>query len=132
MWLLKTEPSSYSYADLAQDRQTRWNGVKNPAALKNMRAMKVGDEAIIYHTGGERAAVGISRIIRAAYPDPDAGDVRRLVVDLESVRALRTPVALAELKKLPVFEGSPLLRQGRLSVVPLTRAQWSAIEQRGG
>jgi predicted RNA-binding protein with PUA-like domain len=132
MWLLKTEPGSYSYADLLRDKQTRWDGVANPAALKNLRAMKLGDEAIVYHTGSERAAVGLCRVTRAAYPDPGAGDPRRVVVDVEARGALAQPVTLDTLKKLQSFQGSPLVRQGRLSVVPLNATQWKAILSRGG
>lgn len=132
MWLLKTEPGSYSYADLERDGETRWDGVANPAALKNLRAMKVGDEALVYHTGGERAAVGLCRVTKAAYPDPEAGDPKRVVVDIRARGALKRPVTLDELKKLESFEGSPLVRQGRLSVVPLNATQWKAILSRGG
>jgi predicted RNA-binding protein with PUA-like domain len=132
MWLLKTEPGSYSYADLERDGKTRWDGVANPAALKNMRAMKLGDEALIYHTGSERAAVGLCRVTKAAYPDPEADDPKRVVVDIEARGALGQPVTLDALKQLESFEGSPLVRQGRLSVVPLNAVQWKAILSRGG
>lgn len=132
MWLLKTEPGTYSYADLERDGETRWDGVANPAALKNIRAMKVGDEAVIYHTGGERAAVGLCRVTKAPYADPEAGDPKRAVVDVRARGAFSTPVTLDELKKLKSFEGSPLVRQGRLSVVPLDATQWKAILSRGG
>jgi len=131
MWLLKTEPGTYSYSDLEREKKTRWDGVKNPAALKNLRAMKVGDRAIVYHTGGERAAVGIARVTRAAYPDPEAASPALVVVDIEAQRRLKTPVTLDQLKALKIFTASPLVRQGRLSVVPLDAAQWKAIESRG-
>jgi len=132
MWLLKTEPSSYSYADLERDGRTAWDGVTNPAALKNLRAMKVGDAALIYHTGDEKAVVGTALVTRAAYPDPKARDPRRVVVEIEAAGPLPRPVSLAELKALPVFAESPLVRQGRLSVVPLTKTQWNAIAGRTG
>jgi predicted RNA-binding protein with PUA-like domain len=132
MWLLKTEPGTYSYADLERDERTRWDGVANPAALKNLRAMKVGDEALIYHTGGERAAVGLCRVTKAAYPDPAAGDPKRVVIDIEARGALAQPVTLDAIKQLASFAGSPLVRQGRLSVVPLNATQWKAILTRGG
>jgi predicted RNA-binding protein with PUA-like domain len=131
MWLLKTEPGAYGYADLERDGGTTWDGVRNPAALKSLRGMKVGDPVVIYHTGKERAAVGIARVTRAAYPDPSAGDPRLVVVDLAPKRRLAQPVSLDEIKRLAVFAASPLVRQGRLSVVPLTAAQWKAIETRG-
>jgi predicted RNA-binding protein with PUA-like domain len=131
MWLLKTEPSAYSYPDLERDGKATWDGVSNPVALKNLRAMKVGERAVVYHTGKEKAAVGVAEVTRAAYPDPKAADPRLVVVDLKAVGRLARPVPLAELKALEVFAGSPLLRQGRLSVVPLTAAQFKAVEARG-
>src|SRR5262245_52820521 len=120
MWLLKTEPSTYSYGDLERERRAVWDGVSNPVALKNLRAMKAGDRAVVYHTGGERAVVGTASVVRAAYPDPKQGDPRRVVVDLEVGRRLPRAVGLDQLKPLAAFAVSPLLRQGRLSVVPLT------------
>jgi len=129
MWLLKTEPSAYSYDDLEREGETVWDGVTNPVALRNLAAMKAADRAFVYHTGTTRAAVGIARVRRAAYPDPRQHNPRRLVVDLAAERRLGRPVGLDEIKKLAVFAGSPLVRQGRLSVVPLTEAQWKAIEE---
>ncbi|HZY05805.1 MAG TPA: EVE domain-containing protein [Anaeromyxobacteraceae bacterium] len=133
-WLLKTEPSSYSFEDLRREGRARWDGVQNPQALSNLRAMKVGDRAIVYHTGGERAAVGMAEVVREAYPDPAEKDPRLVAVDLRAGAALPRPVALEALKGEAAFAGSPLLRQGRLSVVPLTEAQWRAVERlaRGG
>lgn len=127
MWLLKTEPDSYSYDDLEKDGRTTWDGVKNPAAVANLGRMKAGDAAFIYHTGDEKAVVGTARVVRPAYADPKAADPRRLVVDLEPAGRLARPVTLAELRALPVFADSPLLRQPRLSVVPLTKRQWNAL-----
>jgi len=131
MWLLKTEPSAYAYADLEREGRAVWDGVTNPVALKNLRAMAVGEEVFVYHTGDEKAVVGIARVARAAYPDPKAGDARRMVVDIEPAGRMKSPVTLAEIKALAVFADSPLVRQGRLSVVPLTRAQWKAVVERG-
>ena len=131
MWLLKTEPGSYSYEDLERDGQTTWDGVTNPVALKNLRAMKVGDAVVVYHTGGERAAVGLAEVARAAYPDPRKEDSRLVVVDLVAKGRLPREVGLDEIKSMPVFADSPLVRQGRLSVVPLTAAQWKALQGRG-
>jgi predicted RNA-binding protein with PUA-like domain len=127
MWLLKTEPGTYAYDDLERDRRTVWDGVTNPVALRNLRAMKEGEEALIYHTGDEKAVVGKARVARSAYPDPQAGDPRRVVVDLEAAGRLETTLTLAEIKAHPAFAESPLVRQGRLSVVPLTKAQWQVI-----
>jgi predicted RNA-binding protein with PUA-like domain len=131
MWLLKTEPSAYSFEDLEKDVRTVWDGIANPAALKNLRQMKAGDRIFVYHTGNAKAVVGLARVVREAYPDPAGSDPKRVVIDIEREARLETPVALAELKSLPSFAGSPLVRQGRLSVVPLSKAQWQAIEKRG-
>jgi predicted RNA-binding protein with PUA-like domain len=131
MWLLKTEPTEYAYADLEREGRTRWDGVRNPAALGNLRAMKRGDRLVIYHTGKEKAAVGLGEVVKEAYPDPRSGDPRRVAVDVEARGGLARPVPLPELKSLAIFARSPLVRQGRLSVVPLTAAQWRAIEVRG-
>lgn len=131
MWLLKTEPSAYSYADLEREGRAVWDGVTNPVALKNLRAMGTGDEVFLYHTGDEKAVVGRARVTRAAYADPKKGDPRLVVVDIEPAGRLKTPVTLAEIKATPAFADSPLVRQGRLSVVPLTPAQWKAVLERG-
>jgi predicted RNA-binding protein with PUA-like domain len=131
MWLLKTEPGTYSYDDLEREGRAVWDGVTNPVALKNLRAMKAGDPAFVYHTGDERAVVGRAEVVRAAYPDPRGGAERLVVVDLQAKGRLPRPVTLDEIKKLPVFSDSPLVRQGRLSVVPLTAAQVKAIEGGG-
>lgn len=128
-WLLKTEPSAYSFADLQREGVARWDGVANPQALANLKAMRPGDRALLYHTGGERAAVGLAEVVRAAYPDPGEKDPRLVVVDLRAGAPLARPVPLEALKGEAAFAGSPLLRQGRLSVVPLTEAQWRAVER---
>jgi len=132
MWLLKTEPSTYGYDDLEREKRATWDGVKNPVALKNLRAMKEGDAALIYHTGDEKAVVGTALVVRAAYPDPKSKDPRLVVVDLTAGGRLPRPVTLAEIKALPAFAESPLLRQGRLSVVPLTKTQWNALTKKAG
>jgi predicted RNA-binding protein with PUA-like domain len=129
MWLLKTEPTDYSYDQLEEDGRTRWDGVSNPAALKNIRAMKAGDRAFFYHTGKEKAVVGVVEIVTAAYPDPESRNSKLVVVDIEPRSRLGRPVSLSEIKALPAFEGSPLVRQGRLSVVPLTADQWKTVEE---
>lgn len=126
-WLLKTEPSTYSFSDLLRDRQTCWDGIENAAALKWLRSAQVGDGAIVYHTGDERAAVGEAEISEAAYPDPQRPQLA--VVDLRVKGALAKPVSLATLKADPLFVDSPLVRQGRLSFVPLTAAQWRRIHE---
>ncbi len=131
MWLLKTEPSAYGYDDLEREGEAVWDGVANPAALKNLRAMKVGDRAFIYHTGDVRAVVGVAEVTRAAYPDPKSRNPKLVVVGLKAVGRLAKPVGLPEIKSLAAFAQSPLVRQGRLSVVPVDAAQWKAIETRG-
>lgn len=126
-WLLKTEPSTYSWSDLGREKTAVWDGVSNPVALRHLAAMKPGDDALIYHTGNEKAVVGLARVIRAAYPDPKGKDPKLLVVEIEPVRALTRPVPLAEIKADREFADSPLVRQGRLSVVPLTDAQFRRL-----
>lgn len=130
-WLVKTEPSAYSFADLQRDGETRWDGVVNPQALANLRAMEAGDRVLVYHSG-EKAAAGVAEVARSAYPDPAAADPRLVVVDLRAGAPLARPVSLEAMKAEPAFAGSPLLRQGRLSVVPLTQAQWRAVERLAG
>ena len=129
MWLLKTEPSTYGYDDLEREGQARWDGVTNPVALRNLRAMKVGDAVAIYHTGDEKAVVGTALVVKEAYPDPKVKNPRVVVVDIQSAGRAKRPVTLAEIKALPVFAESPLVRQGRLSVVPLTKEQWNALAE---
>jgi len=126
-WLFKTEPSTYSWAELARDRRTVWDGVKNALALKHLAAVATGDEVLIYHTGDERAAVGIAKVMRGAYPDPKRKDARLVVVDLQPVKALARPVALGEMRANPKLAGFDLLRLPRLSVMPVSAEQWAAI-----
>ena len=131
MWLLKTEPGEYAYDDLEDEKRGRWDGVSNPAALRNLRAMKKGDRVLVYHTGDEKAAVGTAEVVREAYPDPKARNERLVVVDVEPRGRLARPVALAEIKAMAEFAESPLVRQGRLSVVAIGAAQWRAVEAGG-
>ncbi len=126
-WLLKTEPSDYSWDDLERDRRTVWDGVTSNAALKNIRAVKEGDAAIVYHTGEERAAVGVARIASPPYPDPRARDSRLVVFDVTPERRLPRPVPLAALKADRAFAASDLVRIPRLSVVPLPDALWRRL-----
>jgi predicted RNA-binding protein with PUA-like domain len=130
LWLLKTEPSDYSFADLEKAKRAVWDGVKNPVAIRNLRAMKAGDEVLVYHTGDEKAVVGLAEVVKEAYPDPKKRDARLFVVELAAGKPLPRPVTLAEIKAMPVFADSPLVRQGRLSVVPLTAAQWKALDEK--
>lgn len=129
MWLLKTEPSEFSYDDLERAGGAVWDGVSNPVALKNLRAMKAGERAIVYHTGGEKAAVGLARLVREAYPDPKRRNAKLVVVEIAPLGRLARPITLAEIRAMPVFGDSPLVRQARLSVVPLSPPQWKALTQ---
>ena len=128
-WLLKTEPTTYSWDQLVKDKQTTWDGVANATALQHIRAMKKGDAVLIYHTGGEKAAVGIAEVASAPYPDPNEDDEKRVVVDLKPKKKLSRPVTLAEIKADPTFAGWDLLRIGRLSVVPVPDTMWARVEE---
>ena len=126
-WLLKTEPSTYSWDELVAEKETRWDGVTAPAALQHIRAMKKGDKALIYHSGDVRAAVGLAEVTTAPYVDPEGDSQKLAVVDVRAVRALKQPVALAAIKGDPLFAESPLVRISRLSVVPLTQEQFTRL-----
>jgi predicted RNA-binding protein with PUA-like domain len=126
-WILKTEPSTYGFSDLVRERRTRWEGVSTPVALKHLRSMLEGDDALIYHTGNEKALIGLARIASGPYPDPSAKDPRLVVVDIEAGQRLPRPVTLAEVKADPAFADLGLVRQGRLSVVPVEPAQWKRL-----
>ena len=121
-YLLKTEPSEYSFADLQREKQTVWDGVSNPVALKNLRAMKPGERLIIYETGDRKSAVGTASVVSV-----DPSDPKNPKVKIKSGKAIAKPVTLAEIKSKPLFADSPLVRQGRLSVVPLTEKQYKAL-----
>jgi predicted RNA-binding protein with PUA-like domain len=126
-WLLKTEPSTYSFDDLVRDKRTTWDGVSNPVALSHLRAMRKGDQAFVYHTGAEKAIVGIARIAGDPRPDPKLDDPRLVVVELEPVRALRKPVSLAAVKADRRFADFALVRISRLSVMPVSPDFWKAL-----
>ncbi len=126
-WVLKTEPACYSYADLEREGSTVWDGVSNNAALKHLREMQPGDLALIYHTGDERRAVGLAEVTSAPYPDPKAGDPKLVVVDIRPLRRLARPIVLADIKADPAFADFALVRQGRLSVVPVAPEQWQKL-----
>lgn len=128
-WLLKTEPSAYSFAQLQCEGRTVWDGVKNPMALKYLREIQKGDRLFIYHTGDEKAVVGIATAVGAAYADPKHDEAGLAVVDLAPVAALPRPVTLAEIKASPKFAGWELVRLPRLSVMPVSVEHWAAIEE---
>lgn len=121
-YLLKTEPSTYSFADLEREKTTTWDGVSNPVALKNMSRMQPGDRLVIYHTGDEKSAVGTASVISV-----DASDARNPQVKIKAGKAIAKPVTLANAKASDVFSESPLVRQGRLSVVPLNDRQYKFL-----
>lgn len=121
-YLLKTEPTVYSFADLLRDKVTVWDGVTNPAAVKHLRGMQPGDELVIYHTGDEKQAVGTASVVSV-----DGADPKTPLVKIKAGKALARPMTLAEVKAHKLFADSPLVRQGRLSVVPLSSAQWKVI-----
>jgi predicted RNA-binding protein with PUA-like domain len=121
-YLLKTEPSVYSFADLQRDKITTWDGVSNPVALKHLRAMKAGDQLVIYHTGDDKSAVGTASVVSVEASDPKNPQVK-----IKVGKGLAKPVTLAEVKANKLFADSPLVRQGRLSVVPLAAAQYSFL-----
>jgi predicted RNA-binding protein with PUA-like domain len=121
-YLLKTEPSEYSFSDLQRDKETVWDGVTNPVALKNLRGMKSGERLVIYHTGDEKTAVGTASVLSV-----DEGDGKTPKVKIKAGKALAKPVSLAQVKSSRVFSDSPLVRQGRLSVVPLNKEQFKFL-----
>jgi predicted RNA-binding protein with PUA-like domain len=121
-YLLKTEPSVYSFADLERDRQTVWDGVTNPVAVKHLREMKAADRLVIYHTGDEKQAVGTATVMANTITDPKNPQVK-----IQAGKAIAKPVTLSEVKSNRLFADSPLVRQGRLSVVPLSKEQYKAL-----
>ena len=123
-YLLKTEPSEYSFADLRRDEVTLWDGVSNPVALRHLREMKPGAKLVIYETGDQRSAVGTASVVSV-----DATDPKKPGVTIKAGKALSKPVTLAQIKANKLFADSPLVRQGRLSVVPLTEAQHAALTE---
>jgi predicted RNA-binding protein with PUA-like domain len=128
-WLLKTEPDCYNWTDLVRDKKAVWDGITNALALKHMRTMKKGDLALVYHTGDERAAVGVAQVTSAPYADPKADDARLVVVDVKMKSPLKQPVTLDTIKADPAFAGWDLLRNGRLGVVPVPEPMWKRIEE---
>ena len=121
-YLLKTEPSEYAFADLAKDGTTEWDGVSNPVALRNLGGMMTGDRLVIYHTGDEKTAVGTASVVSV-----DAKDPKKPKVKIQAGKAIAKPVTLAEIKANKLFQDSPIVRMGRLSVVPLTKEQYAYL-----
>jgi predicted RNA-binding protein with PUA-like domain len=126
-WLVKQEPETYAWDEFVREKGTAWTGVRNFTARNNLRAMAKGDEVLYYHSGEEKAVVGVAEVRRAAYPDPTADEGDWVCVDLAPVKALARPVTLAEIKADPSLAGIALVRLSRLSVVPLDAASFQAI-----
>jgi predicted RNA-binding protein with PUA-like domain len=126
-WLVKQEPSSYSWSDFIGEDHTSWTGVRNYAARNNLRKMQKGDEVLFYHSGEDKAVVGIAKVVRTAYPDPTAKEGDWSTVDLAALKPLRHPVTLREIKSNPRLKNIQLVRQSRLSVMPLAEAEFCEI-----
>ena len=126
-WLVKQEPSAYSWSDFVAERRTAWTGVRNYTARNNLRKMQPGEEVLFYHSGDDKAVVGIAKVARAAYPDPTAKEGDWSAVDLTPVKALAGPVTLREIRSNSRLKQIPLVRQSRLSVMPLTSAEFREI-----
>lgn len=131
-WLFKTEPTHYSYADLERDKKTVWDGVSNNLALKNLRMVKKGDEAFIYHTGDEKQLVGIAEVTSSPHPDPKGNDAKLAVVDIKPKTRLKRAVTLAEIKNDKALKTFDLVRLPRLSVMPVNNEQWKRLLEMAG
>ena len=129
LWLFKTEPSDYSYADLKREDRTMWDGVTNNLALKYLREVKTGDVALIYHTGDERRIVGIADVVRGFYVNPDFDDAKLAVCDVRARERLKNPVTLAQIRAEPKLAEWALVRNGRLSVVPVSEQEWQTVRE---
>ena len=131
-WLFKEEPTNYNFDAFVKDKQTTWSGVKNPVAQRNLRSVKKGDQVFYYHTGDEKQIVGIAKALGDAYLDPDDKTGKAYVVDIGPVQKLARPVTLKEVKADPFFKDFDLVRISRLSVMPVSDAQWARIERLAG
>ncbi|QBS37635.1 EVE domain-containing protein [Thermaerobacter sp. FW80] len=131
-WLVKTEPAVYSYADLEREGTDYWDGVRNNLAQRYMKAMQPGDLVLVYHTGAERQAVGVAEVVRAAYPDPTDPSGRWVAVDLKARLRLPRPVTLVQIKADPAFKDWELVRNPRLSVMPVPEPLWERIMRMAG
>lgn len=131
-FLFKTEPSEYSFADLVREKRCVWSGVSSPAGLLGLRACRKGDEVLMYHTGAEKRIVGLAEVVKPAYPDPDAGDDKLVVVDLKPLKSVPTPVTLAQVKADARFADFALVRQSRLSVMAVPAPLDAALRRMCG
>src|SRR5436309_11453086 len=128
-WLFKSEPGCYSFDDLRRDRSTVWDGITNALARKHLRCVRPGDEILFYHTGDEKAVVGVMKATSGPKPDPNGDDEKSVVVEVKPVKALPHPVSLARIKADPTLASWDLVRLSRLSVMPVTDAQWQRVEE---
>jgi predicted RNA-binding protein with PUA-like domain len=131
-WLIKEEPTHYSFNDLVRDRRTSWTGVRNPVAQKHLQSIRQGDRIFFYHTGDVKAVVGIAKAASAPYPDPEDTDGKFYAIDVAPVKKLKSPVTLAAVKADKAFASFPLVRISRLSVMPVTDEEWKRIESMAG
>jgi predicted RNA-binding protein with PUA-like domain len=131
-WIIKTEPSTYCWDTFVKEKKTFWNGVRNYQACNNLAAMKKGDAVLFYHSGDERRIMGTAKVIKEAYPDHTADDPRWLMVDIEVGKAFKNPVELSIIKQIPELKNMKLVRQGRLSVGPITQNEFEVLVKMGG
>jgi len=131
-WLIKEEPTHYSFDDLLRDGRTSWTGVRNPVAQKHLQSIRQGDRIFFYHTGDVKAVVGIAKAASAPYPDPGDKAGKLYAIDVEPVKKLKSPVTLAAVKAEKAFASFPLVRISRLSVMPVTDIEWKRIESMAG
>jgi predicted RNA-binding protein with PUA-like domain len=131
-WLVKSEPSAYSWANMVADKRTHWSGVRNFQAANNLKAMKVGDSCFFYHSNEERAVVGVVEVVKTFYPDPSDATGKFVMVDLKAGKKLKSPVTLAQIKADPELATIALVRQSRLSVMPIDAKAWTKIVKLGG
>jgi predicted RNA-binding protein with PUA-like domain len=131
-WLLKSEPSSYSWDRLVADRRTNWDGVRNPQALNNMRAMRLGDRAFFYHSNEGKAIVGVAEVVKEFYPDPTDKSGKLGMVDIKPMMAAAVPVNLKAMRGNPELAGLSLLKQSRLSVCPVSETEWATLCKMAG
>lgn len=130
-WMVKQEPEGYSWDDLVRDGRTDWTGVRNFQARNNLRQMKAGDSVLFYHSGAVKSVVGIAEVAKSAYPDPTADDPQWVAVDIKPVKPLKTAVSLAEIRSEPALSNMALIRQSRLSVMPVTKEEFKTIVKMG-
>jgi predicted RNA-binding protein with PUA-like domain len=130
-WMVKQEPETYSWSDFVKDGKTDWTGVRNYQARNNLREMKTGERVLFYHSGKEKAVVGIAEVVKSAYPDPTADDAQWVAVDLKPIKALKSPVPLAAIRYDKRMSQLPLIRQSQLSVMSLTKDEFDIIVATG-